>query len=70
MTFRPADGAAAYAIYRVEAPAAKLVGTMRSTGSGEQRWVDPAPGPAVEYCVSALDRSWNEGNVSEPAAAD
>jgi len=71
VSWRPSSGdAAAFAVYRVEAAEAKLVGTVRSTGSAEQTWVDPAPGEATEYCVSALDRSWNEGNLSEQSTID
>jgi len=70
VSWRPGADTATFAIYRAEATEAKLVGTVRSTGSGEQTWVDPAPGEATEYCVSALDRSWNEGNVSEPSTID
>ncbi|GGM14816.1 glycoside hydrolase family 10 protein [Dactylosporangium sucinum] len=47
------------AVYRVDGDKAGLVATRRG-GDGE--WT----GPAGTYCVTALDRSWNE---SEPIAA-
>jgi uncharacterized lipoprotein YddW (UPF0748 family) len=51
-----------YAVYRTEVAdqPARLVGTVRSTGDGEQRWTDPTPQSAHSYCVTALDRLWNE----------
>jgi hypothetical protein len=44
------------------------VGAVRSTGGAEQSLVDrdPAAVPQSQYCVSGLDRSWNEGRVSQP----
>ena len=63
----PASGPAptSYAIYRADAPnrPAELVGTVRAQGSGPASWTDPA-GPGYAYCVTALDRLWNE---SRPA---
>jgi len=55
--------AASWALYRVDGAAAPLVATGR-TGSPV---ADPAPpaGPAT-YCLSGLDRSGNEGPLSEP----
>ncbi|MFI7577867.1 family 10 glycosylhydrolase [Micromonospora sp. NPDC049497] len=52
------DGAASYAVYRVDGDEARLVGTTRGDG-----WVDrTAPADrALSYCVSGLDRSANEG---------
>ena len=51
-------GAAHYAVYRIDGDRANLIGQVASTSfSGE-------PG---SYCVSALDRSWNEGPASSPA---
>ena len=57
--------ATAYAVYRVDGSTAKLVATKRASGSGDQTWVDAHGGGA--YCVTALDRSWNEGAPSAPA---
>ena len=55
--------ATSWALYRVSGSSAALVATGRS---GSQV-TDPAPpaGPAT-YCLSGLDRSGNEGPVSEP----
>ncbi|MDT5026100.1 MAG: hypothetical protein QOE61_2526 [Micromonosporaceae bacterium] len=70
--WRPGNGTAAtaYAIYRLDAGRAnsRLVGAVRSTGGAEQSLVDrdPAAVPQSQYCVSGLDRSWNEGRVSQP----
>jgi uncharacterized lipoprotein YddW (UPF0748 family) len=51
-----------YAVYRTDAAdqPAKLVATLRGTGDGEQTWTDPTPQSAHSYCVTALDRLWNE----------
>lgn len=58
LRWQASPGAAHYAIYRVEGEQASLVGQIASTSfTGE-------PG---SYCVSALDRSWNEGPISPPA---
>jgi hypothetical protein len=49
-------------VYRTDsadAPA-KHVATLRATGTGEQSWTDPTPQSAHAYCVTALDRLWNE----------
>jgi uncharacterized lipoprotein YddW (UPF0748 family) len=62
LTWR-ADRAVSFAVYRVDGDTARLVGTARGAG-----WVDrgaPA-GQPVTYCVSALDRSGNEGPLSAP----
>ena len=70
----PATG---FAVYRVDdataastaaGSAARLVGTVRRAGSGEQTWVDrgAASGRSYEYCVTAVDRLWNEGGASAP----
>ncbi|HLT11026.1 MAG TPA: family 10 glycosylhydrolase [Micromonosporaceae bacterium] len=60
-----------FAIYRHDpgTETAQLVGTVRAQGTAEQSWVDPDPSvdAAAQYCVSGLDRSWNEGLVSAPA---
>ena len=58
LRWEPVPAAAHYAVYRVDGEVAGLVGQVASPSySG-------APGT---YCVSALDRSWNEGLVSAPA---
>lgn len=51
------SGAAHYAVYRVEGEVANLVGSVASPSF---------TGPPGSYCVSALDRGWNEGPVSAP----
>jgi uncharacterized lipoprotein YddW (UPF0748 family) len=57
-----APGAASFAVYKVDGARANLVGTTRST-----TWTDATAGSGkATYCVSALDRSWNEGATSEP----
>jgi uncharacterized lipoprotein YddW (UPF0748 family) len=66
VTWRPAPGVTSWALYRT-APGAKtadLVATGRTPG----RAVDPTAGPAVPYayCVTGLDRSFNEGPASGP----
>jgi uncharacterized lipoprotein YddW (UPF0748 family) len=68
LTWRPAPGAppVSWALYRAEAGAATaaLVATGRSAGVA----VDPTAvaGRAYSYCLSGLDRSWNEGPASGP----
>jgi uncharacterized lipoprotein YddW (UPF0748 family) len=67
LRFATASGAgapaASWALYRVDGAAAALVATGR-TGS---QVADPAPpGGSATYCVSGLDRSGNEGPLSEP----
>jgi uncharacterized lipoprotein YddW (UPF0748 family) len=66
--WRPGPGAAAtsFGVYRVDGAAATLVATVRRTGTGEHSWVDRTPpaGPVHEYCVTGLDRLWNEGAPS------
>lgn len=70
VTWRPGSGAAAtaFAVYRLDPGSAsgQLIGTVRRTGSGAQSLVDRDPTPGGQYCVSGLDRSWNEGPVSVP----
>jgi hypothetical protein len=57
--------AASFAVYKVDGAQARLVGTTRST-----TWTDDAAGGGTAtYCVSGLDRSWNEGATSEPINA-
>jgi uncharacterized lipoprotein YddW (UPF0748 family) len=46
-----------FAVYKVNGDKADLVGTTRKTS-----WTDP--GPTGTYCVTALDRSWNESQPS------
>jgi uncharacterized lipoprotein YddW (UPF0748 family) len=53
-------GATSYAVYKVDGASAKLVATTRS-----ESWVDRSPTGSA-YCVTALDRSWNEGAPSAP----
>ncbi|MFE9204631.1 family 10 glycosylhydrolase [Micromonospora sp. NPDC007230] len=59
------EGAASFAVYRVDAEVARLVGTARGGG-----WVDRAAptGGSLSYCVSGLDRSGNEGRLSTPVS--
>ncbi len=58
LRWEASPGAAHYAVYRIEGEAADLVGQVAGTSfTGE---------PGV-HCVSALDRSWNEGPASSPA---
>lgn len=57
LRWEPAEGAAHYAVYRVDGEQANLVGQVSATS------FTGAPG---SYCVSALDRSWNEGPASSP----
>jgi uncharacterized lipoprotein YddW (UPF0748 family) len=57
-----------HAIYRVDLSGtdpARLVGTV-AAGPGKRSWVDPAadPGHAYAYCVTTLDRLWNESPAS------
>jgi uncharacterized lipoprotein YddW (UPF0748 family) len=65
------SGATSYGIYRygptdVEA---ELVATVRAAGD-QQSFVDtPAGEGPFGYCVSGLDRSWNEGPASAAAVA-
>jgi uncharacterized lipoprotein YddW (UPF0748 family) len=56
-----------YGVYRVDGDAARLVATTRDTS-----WVDTgaAKDGSYTYCVTALDRAWNEGSPSAPRTAD
>jgi uncharacterized lipoprotein YddW (UPF0748 family) len=56
------SSATSFAVYKVDlgAAVAKLVATTRSTS-----WVDKSPSTGT-YCVTALDRSWNEGAPTAP----
>jgi uncharacterized lipoprotein YddW (UPF0748 family) len=47
-------------------PVGELVWVGRTSGKGEQRWVDTtAPeGRGYAYCVTAIDRGWNESPAS------
>jgi len=76
LTWRPGPGAetTGFAVYRVDDPsagggAATLVAAVRRTGAGEQVWVDrtPARAGSPTYCVTGMDRLWNEGPPSAPA---
>jgi uncharacterized lipoprotein YddW (UPF0748 family) len=68
LTWRAGPGAAptSWALYRVEpgATTAALVATGRSAGTA----ADPtaAPGREYTYCLTGLDRSFNEGPASAP----
>jgi uncharacterized lipoprotein YddW (UPF0748 family) len=73
VTWRPGTGqgeSTMFAIYRVDAGQQKalIVGTVRGGGSTAHTWTDRAQSTTdgAEYCVSGLDRSWNEGPVSSP----
>jgi uncharacterized lipoprotein YddW (UPF0748 family) len=69
VSWRPGTGnAAMFAVYRADAGGeAALVGTVRASGADEH-WTDRSPSTVdgSEYCVSGLDRSWNEGRLSPP----
>jgi uncharacterized lipoprotein YddW (UPF0748 family) len=57
-----------HAVYRVDLSGnepAQLIGTVIG-GSGTRTWVDPAAaaGQAYAYCVTTLDRLWNESPAS------
>jgi uncharacterized lipoprotein YddW (UPF0748 family) len=72
LTWRPGVGEAAmYAVYRVDAGQEKghLVATIRGRGAEALTWTDrgPAADARASYCVSGLDRSWNEGRISSPS---
>jgi uncharacterized lipoprotein YddW (UPF0748 family) len=59
----PGPGAASWALYRVSGAAAVLVATGR-TGT---EVIDPLPpSTPAQYCLAGLDRSGNEGPLSEP----
>jgi len=69
--WRPGQGgpaATAYAIYRLDpgSDTGRLVGTVRHGNRTVQSIVDrdPVAKPESKYCVSGLDRSWNEGRLS------
>jgi hypothetical protein len=50
----------------MDGDAARLVATTRGT-----TWVDTAKGEEPRtYCVTGLDRLWNEGSASEPRVID
>jgi uncharacterized lipoprotein YddW (UPF0748 family) len=64
---RGADAPERHAVYRVDLSSQdppRLVGTLRSTAANS--WTDRAatPGRAYAYCVTSLDRLWNEGPAS------
>ncbi|MGC4154286.1 MAG: family 10 glycosylhydrolase [Propionicimonas sp.] len=60
LQWEPVPDAAHYAVYRVDRDLANLVGQVASPSF---------TGPSGSYCVSALDRSWNEGPTSAAVAA-
>lgn len=63
--FEASSSATGWALYRVDGKTADLV----ATGRGGTEVTDPAPPPgAATYCLSALDRSGNEGPASAPIA--
>jgi uncharacterized lipoprotein YddW (UPF0748 family) len=69
VSWRPGEGTAAtsFAVYRLDgAESAQLVASVRATG-GEQSFVDKGASPTARYCVSALDRTWNESRLTLPA---
>jgi uncharacterized lipoprotein YddW (UPF0748 family) len=71
LRWRPADGAptVTYAVYRYgeDSTAAELVAKVRAAGPDEVKWTDkPGAAGPYGYCVSGLDRSWNEGPASAP----
>lgn len=59
LEWKPSSGAARYAIYRVSGDRANLVAHVGGTSF---------TGAAGTYCVSALDRAWNEGDASAPVS--
>jgi uncharacterized lipoprotein YddW (UPF0748 family) len=63
-----APAATSYAVYRLDpgAPAAKLVGTTRQLSFDDHDGA--AQSGQVQYCVSGLDRSYNEGKISSAMA--
>ena len=71
VSWRPAPGAqpTGFAIYRVDSAAgeqARLVAIRRATSDAEHRWTDRTTDPrrSYAYCITALDRAWNEGSPS------
>jgi hypothetical protein len=54
-------------VYRTQAGLpAQLVATQRATRGAVQMWEDKtaSAGRSYTYCVTAVDRSWNEGDPS------
>jgi uncharacterized lipoprotein YddW (UPF0748 family) len=68
VSWKPSPDTVSWALYRAEAGAATadLVATGRRAGTA----VDPTADPAKKYayCLTALDRSWNEGPPSGPVS--
>jgi hypothetical protein len=69
LTWRAAAGpvATSFAVYRTQGGVpAQLVATQRATRGAVQVWEDKTAsvGRAYTYCVTAVDRSWNEGDPS------
>jgi uncharacterized lipoprotein YddW (UPF0748 family) len=75
LRWRPAPGAptVSYAVYRYgpQSSTAELAAVIRAPGTGEVSWSDnPGTEGPYGYCVSGLDRSWNEGSPSSPVSSD
>ncbi|SEG08415.1 glycoside hydrolase family 10 protein [Paenibacillus sp. UNC499MF] len=76
LDWREGGGSPAYyAVYRAEGSgpdAARLIGTVRSGGSGAGTFTDRAAptGKPLHYVVTALDRLHNESTASRTASAD
>jgi hypothetical protein len=76
LTWRAGAGppATGFAVYRVDeaagdgAGSARLVATSRRTGTAQHVWVDRTASAdrSYSYCVTALDRLWNESRSSAP----
>ena len=67
VAWQASPGATSYAVYRLDpgAEQARLVGSLRGTS-----FVDSSAGAGgARYCVSGLDRSWNEGRISPVSSA-
>jgi uncharacterized lipoprotein YddW (UPF0748 family) len=64
LSWRPGAGPKPYmyAIYRADQPigAAELAATIPATD--KPMWTDPVTTPPDHYCVTALDRQWNESD--------
>jgi len=62
VALRWAGNGASFAIYRVDGNQCTLVGTVHDNGHREQQWTDAAaPDGAATYAVTALDRTYREG---------
>jgi uncharacterized lipoprotein YddW (UPF0748 family) len=72
LTWRVPSGPAptGFAVYRAQTDGpARLVAVRRAGPERTQVWLDDTAqsGRAYTYCVTGLDRSWNEGEPSAPA---